>query len=294
MTRKALILGASGIFGAAVAAAFTHSGWQVARYQRGTDMAKEADGADLIVNGLNPPLYHDWPRLIPQITEQVIAAAKNSGARVLVPGNVYVFGTEPAPWSSATPHRPVSVKGRVRAAMEARYRAAAAEGVRTIVLRAGDFLNEASPSTVMNMVVLKSLAKGRITALGTPDAQRAYAYLPDLARAAVALAERADLPEFADIAFPGHTFSITDLAAIITAQTGQPLRITGFPWWLMRISSPVWELAREMAEMRYLYSHPHWLDGTDFARLVPGFDATPLATIVAAHLAQRGLGLRAA
>ena len=44
-------------------------------------------GADVIDNGLNPPNYHNWAKLIPQITADVIAAAKASGATVLLPGN---------------------------------------------------------------------------------------------------------------------------------------------------------------------------------------------------------------
>lgn len=284
MSKNVLILGASGNFGAAVVPAFKAAGWAVSRYTRGTDMAAAAQGMDLIVNGLNPPMYHDWAHLIPKIHRQVIAAAKASGARILVPGNVYVFGTEPAPWGANTPHRPVAAKGRIRAGMEAMYRRAAADGVRTILLRAGDFLQEGNPNTVMNMVVLKSVAKARIAAMGDLDAPRAYAYLPDLARAAVALAGHDDLPAYADIGFAGHTFSITDLARIIEAQTGRKLTIGRFPWWLMRLASPVWELGRELAEMRYLYSHPHRIDGTDFARLVPDFHATPLEQVVAAHL----------
>ena len=45
------------------------AGWQVTRFRRGGDMKAAAMGMDVIVNGLNPPMYHDWARLIPAITE---------------------------------------------------------------------------------------------------------------------------------------------------------------------------------------------------------------------------------
>ncbi len=281
MTRTVLILGASGGFGSAAAAAFGAVGWQVRRYRRGGDMAAAAGGAALIVNAMNPPDYHDWARQIPAITEAVMVAARESGARVLIPGNVYVFGDQPGPWSEATPHRPVSRKGRIRAEMEARWRES---GLPVTILRAGDFIDGARTGLVLDRVVLKHLAKGRITALGDASAVRAHAYLPDLARAAVALAEQQDLPVFADIPFAGHGFSLNDLAGEIARQTGRAPAIRAFPWWALRLAAPVWELARELGEMRYLYNHPHRLDDARFKALIPGFRATPFSEVVAGYL----------
>lgn len=285
MPQTVLILGASGLFGSHAATAFQDAGWTVRRYQRGTDMSRAAMGADVIVNALNPPKYHNWAKLIPQITADVIAAAKASGATVLVAGNVYVYGSAPGPWGPDTPHLPNTRKGRIRATMEASYAQAATEGVRTIILRGGDYMAEKDPRTIFNMITLKLLAKGRITAMGTPTARRAYAYLPDMARAAVGLANIRDtLPAFADVPFAGHDFSIVDLAAEITAQTAKPLRIKQFNWLQIRLLAPFWELARELLEMRYLYSLPHSLAPELMARLLPDFQPTPLRDVVARHL----------
>ncbi|MGB8815382.1 MAG: epimerase [Paracoccaceae bacterium] len=286
MAGKVLVLGASGGFGGACATAFAAAGWQVSRYVRGSDMTAAATGMDVIVNGLNPPGYHDWARLIPAITDAVLAAAQASGATVLVPGNVYPFGVQPGPWGPDTPQVPVSRKGQIRATMEARYRAATKAGyARVIILRGGDFIGEEAPNTVMAKVVLKDVAKGRVATLGDPSVQRAYAYLPDMARAAVGLAEmRQELPAFAEVPFAGFTFGTDELAAIVAQVTGKPVKITRFPWWLMRMLSPVWELARELTEMRYLFETPHRLDGAVMARLLPGFVATPLDEVIARHL----------
>lgn len=281
MSRHVLILGASGYSGSALARAFTEDGWQVRRFRRGADVARAAEGVDLIVNAMNPPDYHDWARQIPQITAQAMAAARASGARVIIPGNVYVYGTQPAPWSSDTPHQPCSRKGRIRAEMEAAWRAS---GLPVTILRAGDFIDGTAPGLMMGRVVLKGIAKGRITALGAPEVTRTYAYLPDYARAAVALARRDDLPTFADIPFPGHSFSLNDLAREFVRQTGRPVWMSRFPWWGLRLTSPVWELARELTEMRYLYDHPHSLDGRALGTLLPDFIATPFADVIAGHL----------
>ena len=92
---------------------------------------------------------------------------------------------------------------------------------------------------------------------------------------------RDQLPAFADVAFPGVTVSLNEWKQALEEATGKTLRIGGFPWWLMRLASPVWELARELTEMRYLYDTPHELSGAMFHRLLPDFRLTPLNRIAA-------------
>lgn len=286
MSRDVLIMGASGHAGSAFANAFAKAGWQVRRYRRGTDPARAAQGTDLIINAMNPPDYHDWARQIPLITDLAMTAARASGARVLIPGNVYVYGQQLGPWSANTPHRPCSRKGHIRVEMEAAWRAS---GLPVTILRGGDFIDADQDGFSMDRVVLKDLHKGKIVAMGAPDAKRAYAYLPDFARAAAALSQVEDLPVFADIPFAGHTFSLTELSEEITRQTARTPRITPFAWWILRLASPVWELARELNEMRYLFDHPHQLDGERLASLLPDIEATPLSDVVARMLAAKGL-----
>lgn len=279
-----LIAGASGLFGSRVAEAFTAAGWTVRKYQRGSDMTQAALGAHVIVNGLNPPNYHNWSKLIPQITAQVLAAARVSGATVIVPGNVYGFGTQPGPWGPNTPQRAQTRKGKIRAAMEAEYRDS---GLPVIILRGGDFLDEQG-KTVMAML-LKDSAKGKVARLGA-EVPRAFAYLPDMARAVVALAEmRAHLAHFADVPFTGHNFTQEQFRDEMQRQTGRSFKMVNFPWWLMRLTSPFWELAREFSEMRYLYNLPHSLDPTSMTALLPKFQPTPFEEVVARHCKALGL-----
>ncbi len=283
MTGTVLILGASGKLGQHAATAFGKAGWQVRRYdRRAADMPGQARGSDVIVNGLNPANYHDWAGLIPRITREVIAAARASGATVIVPGNVYNFGSTPGIWSENTPQVATSRKGRLRIEMERAYRES---GVQTIVLRAGNFIDPDRDDDVLGLFLLRALAKGRVTAGGDPAVQQAYCYLPDWARAAVLLAEKRDrLARFEDIPFPGHSFSVHELHDLLAVMLGRKLRIVGFPWWLMRLGAPFWELARELNEMRYLHNTSHSLAPDKFDRLLPGFEATPLPVAIAASL----------
>ncbi len=287
MTGTVLILGANGKIGAHSAAAFSRAGWTVRRYTRGEDMTEAARGADVIVNGLNPPDYHDWARQIPAITAQVITAARASGAAVIVPGNVYPFAMRGGVWSETTPHRPSTRKGRIRAQMEADYRDS---GVQTILLRAGSFIDPDGQGDAMSRLHLRDFAKGRIVALGPSDVFHAFCYLPDWADAAEQLAtRRRQLDRYEDIPFPGHAFTINDLQDALEAELGRSLKVSGFPWALLALASPFWELGREMHELRALWRTPHILDGTHLQALLPDFKATPLHTVMIAGLG-RGKG----
>jgi nucleoside-diphosphate-sugar epimerase len=282
MTRTVLILGPSGKIGAHSARAFAAAGWTVRPYKRGTDMSAAAMGADVIVNGLNPPNYHDWARLIPAITTQIIAAARASGASVIIPGNVYNFGDRGGEWSETTPQRPVSRKGQIRVEMEQAY---ANSGVQTIVIRAGNFIDPDHDGDIMSLFLMRDIAKGRLTTGGDPDVMQTYCYVPDWARAAVALAEkRAELARFEDVPFPGHAFTMHELQTVVQDALGRPVRIAKFPWIVFRIASPFWELARELSEMRYLYSTPHTLSGTKLAGILPGFRTADLREVMLAGL----------
>ncbi len=279
MTQIALILGASGKIGTHAIRAFEARGWTCRIYDRTAgNMSEAAMGCDVIMNGLNPPNYHNWAKIIPEITEQVIAAAKASGATVILPGNVYVYGAEGGEFSEKTPHDPVSRKGKIRVDMEARY---AQSGVQVINLRAGSFIDPDKNGDIVSLMILNKIKKGRIGATGDVSVKHAYAYLPDWARAAEQLAQmRSTLHTYEDIPFPGHAFSLEELKSEIEAITKHPLTYSAFPWWLMRLAAPVWELARELLEMRYLFNTSHWLSAQKFGALLPDFEATPLKTVL--------------
>lgn len=285
MTKTVLILGASGKIGTHAARAFATNGWTVRRFNRATeDMTQAAMGCDVIVNGMNPPNYHNWAEIIPQITRDVLAAARASGATVIVPGNVYVYGDTPGEWSGTTPHRPNSRKGAIRAEMERAYRDS---GVQTIILRGGNFIDPDAGGDVMSLMVLNGVEKGRFTYAGPGDLLQPWCYLPDWARAAVALAEKREtLATFEDVPFPGHALTLDALKAEVERVTGRSLRATRFPWWLITVASPVWELARELKEMRYLWQVSHSLSPDRLTHLLPEFEPTPLREVIRAALPQ--------
>jgi nucleoside-diphosphate-sugar epimerase len=122
--------------------------------------------------------------------QAAVDVAAGLGAVLLFPGNVYNFGADmPAVLAPDTPQRPGTEKGRIRVDLEQQLaQATRARGLQAVVIRAGDFFGAGSGSW-LDQVIVKKLPQGRVTWPGTLDAPHAWAYLPDLARAFVRVAE---------------------------------------------------------------------------------------------------------
>lgn len=275
MTQTVLILGPTGRFGRSTALAFEKAGWNVRRFDRKAHtLEKEARGVQVIVNGWHPP-YAKWSTQALQLQPAIHRAALANDATVIIPGNVYVFGENtPAPWSETTPHLAQNSLGKIRIDLEQSYRDA---GVRTIVLRAGDYLDTEASGNWFDKIMAPSLSKGVLTFPGRIDIDRAYGYLPDVARAAVALSEKRDeLPRFIDVPFTGFTLSAEQMAAHLAHARGHDVRVKKMAWWPLRLMWPFMPDMKFIFEMRYIWNTSHSLDGTRFNALLPDFQPTPV------------------
>ena len=295
MSEQVIILGAKGRFGRAATLAFLNAGWQVRALARGWQgeaavpgiervagdafdeavLTDAADNCDVIVNALNPP-YPKWSRDLPRLTTSVIAAAKATGATVMIPGNIYNYGADmPPQLSENTPMVPTTRKGRLRAEMEQAFETA---GVPAIVLRVGDFIEREKTGNWFDSQITKNLAKGTLMYPGPLDQAHAWAYLPDMAQAMVGLAEaRATFATFEAIGFPGFTLTGSELVAVIEQVTGRAMKVKALPWSIIRILGTFMPQMREVAEMSYLWHRPHAINGIKMMTALRGFQATPIA-----------------
>jgi nucleoside-diphosphate-sugar epimerase len=92
-------------------------------------VARAAEGVRLIVHAVNPPGYRNWGGLVLPMLDNTIAAARASGARVLLPGTIYNYGPNAFPMlREDSPQHPETRKGAIRVEMESRLRAASQDG----------------------------------------------------------------------------------------------------------------------------------------------------------------------
>lgn len=273
MTQTILILGPTGRFGRNTALAFENAGWAVRRFNRKTDtLETQARGVDVIVNGWHPA-YSRWEAEVMAMQPQIHRAALANDATVIIPGNVYVFGEHtPAPWSDKTPYRATNPLGKIRIALEQSYRDA---GVRTVVLRAGDYLDTEASGNWFDKIMAPSLRKGVLTFPGKINVARAYAFLPDVGRAAVELSEKRNtLDRFTDVCFPGYTLSAEQMSQSLARARGHGVRIKEMSWLPLRLVWPFMPDMKHIFEMRYIWNTPHSLDGARFKALLPDFKTT--------------------
>jgi len=321
--RIALVLGANGRFGAAAVAAFAAAGWTVLAQARRSPavlppgashvavpledteaLAAAAAGASVVVHAVNP-VYTDWARQLLPLARQGLAVAERLGALFMLPGNIYGYGEGmPALLREHTPERPTTGKGRLRVALEAEVAERARAGrLRAVVIRAGDFYG-AGQGSWLDLAVVKSLAAGKLVYPGPLDVPHAWAYLPDLARVFVAVAEPVrggPAPAFETLHFAGHTLTgaellhavqaaAADLGATPPIVAARGWRQGGMPWGLIRLMGWVVPMMKAVAEMRYLWRVPHALDGTRLAERIGPLPQTPPRQAVRDAMAALGLG----
>jgi nucleoside-diphosphate-sugar epimerase len=314
--RTALVLGATGGIGGEVARQLRDAGWAVRAMARrlpadpahnhglqwiegdamnATDVRHAAAGAQVLVHAVNPPGYRRWAELVLPMIDNSIAAARATGARIVLPGTVYNFGPDAFPTlHEDAPQRPLTRKGAIRVALERRLEAAAAEGVPSLVVRAGDFFGPRVGNNWFSQgLVQPRRPLRRIIDPGTRGVGHAWAYLPDVARTMRLLIERADrLPAFARFHFAGHwdadgTQMVAAIRrAVLDAGAAEPKRFA-LPWWALGLAAPLVPLLREMHEMRYLWQQPVRLDNRRLVAELGAEPSTPLDDAVRETL--RGL-----
>ncbi|URK87328.1 NAD(P)H-binding protein [Rhizobium sp. RCAM05350] len=312
--QTALILGATGGIGGAVARTLQARGWTIRALNRDAakaaarapgyewlqgdamnagDVLAAAQGVSLIVHAVNPAGYRNWGTLVLPMIDNTIAAARETGATIVLPGTIYNFGPDAFPLLHETsPQNPVTAKGRIRAEMERRLEAASQQGVRVIVVRAGDFFG---PGAANNWFSQGLITPGKpvatVTYPGRKGIGHQWAYLPDVAETMARLVDRREtLSPFAVFHMQGFWDDDgTRMVAAIRRVSGNPaLKVKSFPWWMMPFVSPFVPFLRELREMRYIWQEPLRMPNDRLVAAIGAEPWTPIDEAVRASLAALG------
>lgn len=278
--------------------------WLMADPEDTKTIVSAATGATVVVQALSPVYTHRaWRAGIPRLTGAAIRVTRALGATMLLPASVYNFGAAmPAELHEDTPQNPTTVKGRLRLASERQILQATQDGrMKAVVIRGGDFFGSGTGSW-FDLVMVRDLARGRFTYPGALDVPTAWAYLPDMARAFVQVAQQRDrLGAFQTLHFGGYSLTgrqwVDAMTAVARRQgwlaDGEPLRVKSVSWTLMRVAGLFVPMLAALSEMRYLWRTPHALRNTRLVELIGQEPHTPLADAVQQAVADLGLGAQA-
>lgn len=317
--RTALVLGATGGVGGAIAAQLIRDGWHVRALCRNVEAAvsgwrhdcpapqfvtgdamdeatvvraaTSGDGVAVIVHAVNPPGYRNWSSLVlPMIDNSLAAARAAGGARIALPGTVYNYDPARTPLiDETTPQNARTRKGQIRIALEQKLAEAAPE-VPSLIVRAGDFFGPGARASWFAQAMVQPGRPVRKFTSMAPGVPHAYAYLPDLAAAfagLLAIPERLRLYE--KVQFGGHWDATgTQMRDAVGRAVGTDLPERAFPWWLMRLAAPFGGFPREALEIEPVWKHPMRLDNDRLVELLGTEPHTPLDHAIAATLVDMG------
>ncbi|WP_324274554.1 NAD-dependent epimerase/dehydratase family protein [Blastococcus brunescens] len=250
-------------------------------------LTRAAHGAAALYNAVNPA-YHRWAPDWPPVAAALLSAAGRTGAVLVTMSNLYGYGRPSGPMTTETPLAATDVKGRVRARMWADALAAHEAGrVRATEARAADFVGPQVPAGQSHLMrQLPALRAGRRAwVVGNPDAQRSWAYLPDVAATLATLGtdERAlgrawhvpnDAPR-------SQRQALDDVARGLGVA---PVPVSGIPWPVLRAVGVAVPVMREVVAIRHQWDQDFVTDATATTATF-GLTATPWDEVVRATAA---------
>jgi nucleoside-diphosphate-sugar epimerase len=235
-------------------------------------VTRAAAGCDALFHMVNVGFNADWVGTTARLLDAALAACKQTGARLVFPANVWVFGkgTPGARVNELASFAPISTKGRARAEKEARIKSS---GVRYTMLRLPEFYGP-HVGTLTGPPLMRIAHRRKGTWLAPMDVDVEFVFMPDAAEAllTIGLADGMDGEVFH---FPGAS-AITPRSflelAVDVAKGGTVGRL---PVPIVRLAGVFSKEAREFVDILHLWTDPILLDGGKLSKCFPQIRTTP-------------------
>lgn len=216
-----------------------------------------------------------WKTVWPETMTNLVEGCAEACARLVLIDNLYQLGAKTEPRTEDMDLTPTGRKSAILADVTRIWQAAAGR-VHVAALRCTDFYGPGVAVSHLGASAFGEQAKSKpAQLLVPPTTPHDFAYVPDIARAAVALldAEDADFGQVWNMPC-APTRTPRDLLAISAATLGQRLRIWAVPLALLRPLGLFYRFAKEVADVGFTWDRPYVVDGSKFSRR---FGFTPTA-----------------
>jgi nucleoside-diphosphate-sugar epimerase len=231
--------------------------------------------ASTIYHTVNVP-YQKWDEVMPVVTDNILSAAKEVGAKVVFPGNVYGygrFGGKPA--TEEHPPSAITKKGKLRIELENRLMEAHRAGrTKVVIPRFPDFYGPNVTNRLFGGIFIAAISGKKGNWIGKLDVPHDLVYIDDAARACVLLGSKEQT--YGQVWHVPGAGPITGRKFIENAfqAAGKKPDIGVLGGGLVRIAGIVSADARQVTELLYEFEEPLLLDGSKFSREFPDFKFT--------------------
>jgi nucleoside-diphosphate-sugar epimerase len=298
---KTLVLGASGGLGRNVVNAAVRAGHDVCAFVRQVrgdplpanvqviegdatrqeDVTRALRGIDVAYFCLNPRLTR-WLADFPPLLATAIVAARETGARLVFPANVWIYGPgQPGQLVAETrAPTPSSQRGRLRADMEQSLRDS---GCRFCMVRLPEYYGP-HVVTLTARVFRAALRGARTLWPGPLDVEVEFVFMPDAAEALVQVgsAEGTDGEVFH---VPGIPTTPREFMGAVYQAMGARPRALAVPTFVLKLAGLVNTTARAAADTAHLWTRPIRLDGSRYESRFGRVPQTPYNEGIAQTLA---------
>lgn len=243
--------------------------WQKADLLNYAEVLTAAKGSDVIY--LCAGLVYNakiWQQQWPVIMQNMINAAKETGARLIFFDNVYMHGQVNGPMTETTPYNPISKKGEVRAKIATQLMDEVKKGnIKASIIRGADFYGAESMNSFFDSMVLAKYAKGeKAQWIGKAKTLHSFSYIPDCGKAMYLLGQNPEsdnqiwhVPTAP--AITGNQFM--ELAAEIFKTKTAYSTINKLMMQLFGLINP---MVKSSVEMYYQYNHDYIFNSDKFEK----------------------------
>ena len=208
-----------------------------------------------------------WRVAWPTAMTNVVNACAEVGARIVFIDNLYQLGPQSEPRRE---DMKLSLAGEKPAILTEATGiwTAATDRVRVAALRCPDFYGPGVAVSHIGDSGFGRIAKGRSALLlAPPDTPHDFAYVPDIARAAVALLDAPD-DAFGQVwNMPcAPTRTPREILKLGADAIGMKLKVASVPPWLLPLFGRFSRLIKEVADVGFTWDRPYQVDSSKFER----------------------------
>lgn len=224
-----------------------------------------------------------WAAELPQAEQVVMDAAAAAGAVVVFPESLYSYSEPDKVMAESSPREASGGKRGIRVQL---LKARELHAANTVSVIAGDFFGpRVKMAHAGERMVPLVLAGKRIQVIGSADQPHSFTYVPDLAAAMIAAAQKPELWNSVLHAPTGRAMTQREVAAAYADAAGVSVpKVSAVPGWVLRAAGVFSTDMRELAEMLYQFERPFVMDSAASQRRL-GLEPTPLTEAAAATVA---------